>query len=322
MNHFAANLRKLRLDRGMTQEQTAAKLGVSPQSVSRWETSATYPDVLLLPEIARLYGVLVDELFKPSAKGYDNNALRLLAVFEHTHKPEDFLAAAQEFEKIIRAGAATADDWRSYGVTHEYMVYQCIEKATQSYEKAMAMTRETDAEMYHRTRRQSDLLRSRIGQSEACIAEQEETVRRNPDSADAWADLAHALGCANQPERTLQVCEEALERFPDNALLHIFAGDACRTLRRYDQAFPHWEEALRLNDTFTDAMFSMAFCRGDMGSSTRRPSCGRRSQGSWTSAGWRSRPSGRGKWRRNAGSKSNKREPVPRLWGAGSLALI
>lgn len=264
-NPFSSNLRKLRLDKKLTQEQAAEQLGVSAQAVSRWETSTTLPDVMLLPEIARLYGVLVDDLFRPSPKGYGNNALRLLAVYERSHKPEDFLAAAQEFEKLFRAGTATADDWRSYGVTHEYMVYDCIKKATSSYEKAMELSLATDAEMYHRTMRQSTLLRSRIGQSAACIAEQEEAIRRQPDNADAWADLAHALGCADQPEQSLQVCEDALTRFPDNALLHILAGDACRTLGQYDKAFIHWNAAIHQDDKFTDAMFSMAFCYEELG---------------------------------------------------------
>jgi len=265
MNLVAVNLRRLRLDKGLTQEQTAVALGVSPQSVSRWETSTTLPDVMLLPEIAKLYGVLVDDLFKPSPKGYANNALRLLAVFERSHQPEDYLAAAQEFDKLVRTEAATADDWRSFGVTHEYMVYHCIEKASACYAKAIDLSLNSDQEMYHRTVRQRTLLRSRIGQSDACIAEHKEAVRLQPDNADVWADLAHALSCANQPERTLCVCEEALSRFPDSALLHIFAGDACRELKRYDEAFPHWETAIRLDDEFMDAMFSMAFCRGDMG---------------------------------------------------------
>ena len=96
MNHLAANLRKLRMDKKLTQEQAAFKLGVSAQSVSRWETAATLPDVMLLPEIAKLYGVLVDDLFKPDVKGYENNARRLMAVYENSHQPEDLLAAAEE----------------------------------------------------------------------------------------------------------------------------------------------------------------------------------------------------------------------------------
>lgn len=265
MNVLSANLRQLRLKKGLTQEQAAQHLGVSAQSVSRWETSTTLPDVLLLPEIARLYGVLVDDLFKPHARGYANNALRLLAVFERTGKREDFVAAAEEFDRLIREGTATADDWRSCGVAHEYMTYHCRDRALDCYDHAMALSREADPEMYHRAVRQKTLLRSRTGQGEQCIAEMEEAVRQCPGDADLWADLAHALSCTSLPERTLRTCEEALARFPDSALLHLFAGDACRILRRFDDAFAHWEATLRLDDKFTDALYSMAFCHEELG---------------------------------------------------------
>lgn len=265
MNTLSANLRQLRLKKGFTQEQAAQHLGVSAQSVSRWETAATLPDVLLLPEIAKLYGVLVDELFRPEARGYRNNALRLLAVYEHTHQPEDFLAAAQEFERILPTDAATADDWRSYGVIHEYMQSHCLSKATSSYARAMEMSRDADPEMFHRVRRQSDLMRCRIGQASQCIREQEEAVSAQPDDPAVRVDLANALFFGGQHERCLQVCEDALTRFPEELLLHVYAGDSLRELRRYEDAFPHWEAAIAQDDKFFDAMFSMAFCRGDMG---------------------------------------------------------
>ncbi|MBP3577888.1 MAG: helix-turn-helix transcriptional regulator, partial [Lachnospiraceae bacterium] len=78
---FSKNLRKLRQEKQMTQEQVAEKIGVSAQSVSRWETGATFPDILLLPELAKLYGVLVDDLFKERPEGYKNYANRLFAVY-------------------------------------------------------------------------------------------------------------------------------------------------------------------------------------------------------------------------------------------------
>ena len=265
MNYLAANLRRLRLARKLTQEQAAARLNVSPQSVSRWETAATYPDVMLLPAIASLYGVLVDDLFRPDVRGYANQAQHLLAVYEQTSRPEDFLAAAEEFDRLLHTDSATADDWRSCGVLHEYMAYHCIRRAEDSFVRAMDLTRSTDTDLYHRVKRQSILLRSRIGQGNDCIREQEAVVREHPDNAADRVDLAHALFFGGQAERCLQVCEEALLSFPEEGLLHVYAGDACRELKRFDDAFPHWEAAVRLDGKYLDAMYSMAFCRGDMG---------------------------------------------------------
>lgn len=56
------NLRRLRVERDMTQEELANVLGVSYQSVSRWENGTCYPDVELLPAIAGFFGVTTDKL--------------------------------------------------------------------------------------------------------------------------------------------------------------------------------------------------------------------------------------------------------------------
>ena len=47
----------------------------------------------------------------------------------------------------------------------------------------------------------------------------------------------HALLFGGQPEKALTVCEEALLAFPGDGLLHVYAGDACRELKRYEEAF-------------------------------------------------------------------------------------
>lgn len=48
--------------KGMTQEELAANLGVSPQAVSKWENNLSCPDISLLPAIAKIFGMSVDEL--------------------------------------------------------------------------------------------------------------------------------------------------------------------------------------------------------------------------------------------------------------------
>ena len=56
------NIRKFRRKNDMTQEALASLLGVSYQSVSRWENGTTYPDLELIPAISALLSVTVDEL--------------------------------------------------------------------------------------------------------------------------------------------------------------------------------------------------------------------------------------------------------------------
>lgn len=61
--NIGKNIKQLRLQKDLTQEQLAEKLGVSYQAVSKWENDANTPDISLLPEIASFFGVPIDTLF-------------------------------------------------------------------------------------------------------------------------------------------------------------------------------------------------------------------------------------------------------------------
>ena len=56
-------IRFLRFRASLTQEQLADRLGVSAQAVSKWENAVAMPDISLLPELAEVFGVSIDELF-------------------------------------------------------------------------------------------------------------------------------------------------------------------------------------------------------------------------------------------------------------------
>ena len=97
MTIFSKNLKRFRVAKNMTQEQAAESLGVSTQTISRWECNTTLPDVTILPRIAALYCVTIDDLYKESSVAYDNYAQRRGSIFEATLKPEDFLRADMEY---------------------------------------------------------------------------------------------------------------------------------------------------------------------------------------------------------------------------------
>lgn len=55
---------------GLSQQQLADKLGLSNQAISKWETNTAQPDITLLPDIATVFGVSIDELFDYTAEKY------------------------------------------------------------------------------------------------------------------------------------------------------------------------------------------------------------------------------------------------------------
>ncbi len=64
MNHLkiSENITILRRKKGITQDELAEFLGVTKASVSKWETKQSYPDILLLPQIAAYFNISIDEL--------------------------------------------------------------------------------------------------------------------------------------------------------------------------------------------------------------------------------------------------------------------
>ena len=57
------NIAKYRKSKGLTQEELGAKLGVTNQAVSKWESEVSMPDIMLLPEIATVLNITLDDLY-------------------------------------------------------------------------------------------------------------------------------------------------------------------------------------------------------------------------------------------------------------------
>lgn len=66
-NTIGNKISSLRKEKRITQEEIAEKLGVTPQAVSKWENDISYPDILLLPKLATILGVTVDDLLSEKA---------------------------------------------------------------------------------------------------------------------------------------------------------------------------------------------------------------------------------------------------------------
>ena len=61
-NTLGKRIAALRREKGMKQDELAEKMQVSPQAVSKWENDQTCPDISVLPTLAQIFGISVDEL--------------------------------------------------------------------------------------------------------------------------------------------------------------------------------------------------------------------------------------------------------------------
>ena len=62
MLYLPENLKKYRILKNLTQEDVAEYLGITPQSVSKWERGESYPDITFLPALANIFETSVDLL--------------------------------------------------------------------------------------------------------------------------------------------------------------------------------------------------------------------------------------------------------------------
>ncbi len=90
-------IKQLRFKAGLTQEQLADKIGVVPQSVSKWENSAAMPDISTLPRIAEVFGVSIDDLFDLTNEQRFNRIENRLDI--ESDLPQDIFWEYEEFLK-------------------------------------------------------------------------------------------------------------------------------------------------------------------------------------------------------------------------------
>ena len=113
---------RLRLARTATQERLAKELNVSPQAVNKWENDINYPDISLLPDLARFLGVSVDELLSGASASTQETAAAQESTATQESAAEVVSVAADEPAEIVEElteqdnqGIATQSSGFSFG---------------------------------------------------------------------------------------------------------------------------------------------------------------------------------------------------------------
>ena len=128
---IGTNVKRLRAEKGVTQEQLAEAMNVTCAAVSKWERGETYPDITLLQPLAYYFGVSLDELMGYDKEKVDQKIEELIAEFWRLYR-KDWRAAYKLIEDAYRAYP------NDYRVMYRYMWSRGVESAEPDLELALA----------------------------------------------------------------------------------------------------------------------------------------------------------------------------------------
>ena len=254
--NIGENIKKLRNEKQVTQEQLAEHLCISYQAVSKWENSVTTPDIFLLPAIAEYFEVPIDELFKVNMKGYKNKAARLFAIYSYKHSKENFEKADAEYEKLIEENKMDGEDMLNYGILNQFYAQKLNKKAEDMFKKAIEMGygERTEGQL-------SYLLRSQ-GRNQENIDKYKELLEKDPDNVRWWNLLVSAYDV--NYEKALEMVEKGLEKFPSDAGLLYRYAEICKGQKKYDEAEDYFKKSIEQNPDYGSNYYNMAFMYQDM----------------------------------------------------------
>ncbi len=95
--YFSENLKRLRKEKNITQETLADFLGISFQSISRWERGEAYPDITTLPAIASYFNISIDNLLGYRQSDNEKNILKYINLYDNM-KLKDLKLTLDEFK--------------------------------------------------------------------------------------------------------------------------------------------------------------------------------------------------------------------------------
>lgn len=99
--YFGENIKKLRKEKELTQEALADFLGVSFQTISKWERGETYPDITTLPIISRFFNVSIDDLLGVNKSREEEKINEYIKLYDEM-KLKDLTLTYDKFKNAVK----------------------------------------------------------------------------------------------------------------------------------------------------------------------------------------------------------------------------
>ena len=216
---FNDNFKKFRKLAGMTQEDVANFLMVTPQAVSKWETGNGTPDISLLVPIAELFGISTDELL------------------ENTAKTDSFIAET---------------DCISY--EERYSKYQNLLKYNPTNAEILLKMLSISAEWLHAER--STLSEEKKNQIVSSAEDYSERLRNRSDRVNAWTESHGIMSDVYASAENFAAAKKEAEYLPSARYTHArIAGNIAHREKEYEKSRAFYRESV--TDTLTYLFWDM-----------------------------------------------------------------
>ncbi len=112
--NFGENVRRLRIDRGLTQERLAEFLGISFQAVSKWERGDTVPDLFMLTTVAAFFDVSTDKLLGIDKRDQEREIQEYIDKYSSLWQQARYEDVLETMKEAVRSYPAEFSLWVRY----------------------------------------------------------------------------------------------------------------------------------------------------------------------------------------------------------------
>ncbi len=286
-------IKNLRIEKGVTQEELANYLGISYQAVSKWENDITSPDIQLLPLISVYFGITIDKLFEMSDETHIERIENMLD-YERIINEETFTYAENFLKKILKDDSRNSKAYYLLAALYNHQAKTNQERAEDYAKKALRYgpyVKENHIALVESRNGQFGDLNANSNYK--LIKYYQEFVKEHPNYwsgylylldqliADGRYDEAKTtlnqvksikpsyvyyyyegdieLAIGNY-EKAIELFNQGVKDYPEIWQVYLQRGDRLVILGKYEEAIEDYEMALNKQGKprYTDALTSMA----------------------------------------------------------------
>ena len=244
-------IRRLRKERGLTQEELAELLGITYQAVSKWENNTGMPDISQIVPLANVFGVTTDTIFGTNSSDSSEDIDEFICDIEHKicnrHDVKDiecFIHCANEIQKKIKE-CPSSFRLLTYSMGMMYGVISHLDAAGREDEAKpyvsefirignVILNHCTDAEYLNDANMWFTYFYLDIGD----IAKAEEHACRIATYAKGDSVLAHVKARQNDTQEAMRLAAKVISRSFEDLMLELYyLGNIYDDMGKYEEAY-------------------------------------------------------------------------------------